>query len=124
MFSDHQAPGRDIRARNQAAIRVDGEQGRAETRTAAETGITARGLFLERFFHVSTKGLCRWYRFAFCDCPNPHTSFAGVRSSPSHGATTVWKTIDKRLSCVTLFPVCSAGEQEGGNQCLRKSKSL
>ena len=44
MFSNKQAPGRGIRARNQAMIRIGGEQGRAAVSRCFLTGITARGL--------------------------------------------------------------------------------
>ena len=44
MVSKKQAVGRGIRARNQAMIRIGGEQGRAATLRCLSTGITARGL--------------------------------------------------------------------------------
>jgi hypothetical protein len=44
MVSSKQAPGRGIRARNQAMIRVGGEQGRAAVLSCLLAGITARGL--------------------------------------------------------------------------------
>ncbi len=47
MFSEQQAVGRGIRARNQAAIRIGGKQGRAADSICFLTGITARGLFKE-----------------------------------------------------------------------------
>ena len=44
MVSNKQAPGRGIRARNQAAIRIGGEQGLAAVPVCFSTGTTARGL--------------------------------------------------------------------------------
>ena len=45
MVSNKQVPGRGTRARNQAAIRIGGEQGRAAAVSCFLAGITARGLF-------------------------------------------------------------------------------
>jgi hypothetical protein len=47
MIPKQQAVGRGIRARNQAMIRIGGEQGRAAARSCFQPGITARGLFKE-----------------------------------------------------------------------------
>ena len=44
MVSNKQAPGPGIRARNQAAIRIGGEQGRAADSRCLSTGVRARGL--------------------------------------------------------------------------------
>ena len=48
MASEHQAPGRGIRAFNQATIRIGGEQGDAAALSCYSTGITARGLSWEQ----------------------------------------------------------------------------
>jgi len=45
MVSNKQPPGRGIRGRNRATIRISGEQGRPAVSSCFLTGITARGLF-------------------------------------------------------------------------------